>query len=103
MRGVFYDYRRPLDAKVSGTSLFGWAAPREPCLGDVLLQFLHFRFRDRFVHDASPLAGQVQHHLALLLGQGRAFDSFRLNHLAVPSRAEHEVAHLEPKDSLKPG
>ena len=43
----------------------------------------HFRFRGCFMHNASPFAGQIQQHLVLLVSQGRSFDSFRLNHLAL--------------------
>jgi hypothetical protein len=100
LRSVFDDDRRPLDAEVSGAAFFSWAAPREPGFGDVLSHLVHFRFRDRFVQDAGPFAGEIQQHLALLLGQGRAFDSFRLNRLPVAAGPEYKVAHLEVKDGL---
>src|SRR5262249_24434289 len=100
LRGVFDDYRRPLDSKVSGAALFFWAAPREVSFGDILSHLVHFRFRDGFVHDAGPFAGEIQQHLVLLLGQVRAFDSFRLNRLPVATGPEYKVAHLKAKDGL---
>src|SRR4029077_19796461 len=81
-------------------AFFSWAAPREPGFGDILSHLVHFRFRDSFVQDAGPFAGEIQQHLALLLGQGRAFDSFRLNRLTVAARPEYKGADLEVKDGL---
>src|SRR5262249_14933235 len=100
LRGVFDDYRRPLDSKVSGAAFFCWAAPGEVSFGDILSHLVHFRLRNSFVHDAGPFAGEIQQHLALLIGQVRAFDSFRLNRLPIATGPEYKVAHLKAKDGL---
>src|SRR6185436_9938598 len=100
LRGIFDDNRRPLDAEVSGASLFGWAAPRKPGLSDVSLNLFHLCFRAGLVHDANPFTGEVEQHLALLVLQRRALDSFRLDGLSIAARPEYEVMHLEAENRL---
>src|SRR5580658_293020 len=87
LRRVLDENRRSLNAKIA-FGFFDRAAPGEPRLSDMLLYFIHFALRDIVVHDARPFAGQIQQHLALGLSQGRAFDSFGLNGLPVPTWAQ---------------
>src|SRR5580765_3942889 len=100
LRRVLDDNRRSLDAEVSGAAFFGRAAPRKPGFRDVLFYLVHLRFRRSVMHNAGPFTGQVEQHLALFLGQGRASDALGLDRLSIAARAEHEVVHLETKNGL---
>src|SRR6185436_14890509 len=69
LRRVLDDERRPLDSEVRGAAVRRRAAPGEKRLGKVRPDLGQPRLRERVVHDAGPLAREIDQHRLLRRGQ----------------------------------
>ncbi len=93
---------RSLDPVVGGRSIRCRSTPRKPGLPDIGLHFRHSRGSGLIVHNAYPLADQIQQHrlvAGIQLGPGKPF---RLNRLTILSRPKHQIRYPVLQDCLAP-
>src|SRR5262245_27002172 len=87
LRRVLDHERRPMHPEIRRAAVDRRAAPGEIRIGEVAADLRHPRFGVRVVHDAGPLADEVEEHRLLRPRQRRRTKSFGLNRLAVLARA----------------
>ena len=100
LRRVLDDKGWSLNPEVRGAAVRRRAAPGEVGLREIGTDLRHSRLGERVVHDAGPLAHEIQQHRLLRRRERRCANALGLNGSSIPTRAEHEVRHTEAQDGL---